>query len=183
MVREPSLESVAELLRENARGLGATLGHQASLNLAARTKGYKNLAHFRKETRQVALPVPPTPPVEAYPKPVNWEALTNADDITHIEVNGNLRTLEFKSQDQLVKLEFGDVHAQRVSSLDAVVLEYHPPGSLTFVALTLKDLLGASEVEPGIVELTDGKRLRFLAETESGFEVLWLDQETTVKDA
>jgi hypothetical protein len=59
MHRKPEPKAAAQLLVQAFAAHGATIGHQAALNLLATLEGYESYAHL-KAARQVVAPAPAT---------------------------------------------------------------------------------------------------------------------------
>lgn len=69
MIRQPSLEFVANTLQKEFNGVNVNYGRQNALNLASKLQGYKNYAHYKVE----AARKPVVAPAEASPSPAAQE--------------------------------------------------------------------------------------------------------------
>lgn len=76
MIRQPSLEFVANSLQKEFNGVNVNYGRQNALNLAAKLQGYKNYAHYKVEAGRTVTATPPeqlAPPVPAAALPATSE--------------------------------------------------------------------------------------------------------------
>ncbi len=188
MVSQPSHDNMASMLVRAFAAEGVAYGRQKSLNLAAQLLGFKNLAHLRKEQREVAEDTSALvataatagasmPVAEFTPCRVNWSKLADVgeDWITHVRVNGNRRELYFKDWDGLRELQTlidsldDDAVRTRVASkpwvFEYTIAESHGRNA----EIELSRLVGARETQLGHIVLSDGTDLEFFSELDDEF--------------
>ena len=106
------------------------------------------------------------------PCEVDWVKALAYEDLTHLRVNDKRRELcridrdAYNDVARLVDFEFTDRVTRRV------VFEYTIAEALgAHKQVRVDELMGAREVEPGVIVLKDGRQLRLLIETEDSWEV------------